>query len=359
MTMWWLLSVAWAAPCPMALNASQCEVKAVAASNSKLIDEAIFTHRYFPDEAKLVAFASFPHSGNSWLRALYDSLTGYEIVECIAGPETPDFYRNNRLRSIMVKTHRSPTYKDAYPKACPIYFSSKDRKAVPPAAVLHLVRNPIDSFYSIGIARKDFDFDPKRGFWRPEQTRWLTSNLQHLEYWTVHAPSIVHKREPKEHYRFFRLRYEDALADPPLALRAIQAFLWRAHRPEERSLIGPLFNDSQLDAALATFTCANTGSGKCLTGGAEHVGAKAACLAPQWILPVSDAHTAVLDRLGYAIRSSPDCPQCREQSGRCTCSCPLELIVKHDKLYSGIVNIQGDVVLSLADLVQTTAAMMR
>lgn len=343
--------------CPLHLDNATCQYSTVAKpTESALLESGIYNHNYFPDTARLVAFASFPHSGNSWLRALIDTLTGYETVECVAAPADVHFLRQPTIRSILIKTHRSPTY----PDLCPIYFNSNDEQSVPPNAVLHLVRNPIDTFFSLGIVRKRYGFNPNTGYLWAKGNLWLDHSLQHMQYWTDSATKELFAREDESGDRVvsLRLRYEDALDDPHLTLRAIRAFMWRAHRPEHRTMLQKPFNHTLLDLSLGTYACKNLGASKCITGGSTNIGKRASCFSPPAIMTVLQYYQSTLDLLGYDVHQT-DCEECKNPTDTsCKCYCPLELTVKHDKLYSGIVGPDRTVVKSLKQLVEETEPLM-
>lgn len=149
---------------------------------------------------------------------------------------------------------------------------------MPSYPTLSCIRNPLDTS-SLGVLRKSDAFDATRGYVWSVGNAWLDNCLQHMKFCWLFPVAPP--------------RYEDALEDPHLAMRAILRFLWRAHRPEERLSSKP-FNASLLDVALRKLSCRNIDNFKCLTGGLANVGKHAACFSP------------TLDLMGYDIRPSAE-----------------------------------------------------
>lgn len=324
--------------CPLSLKecAYETQPKPI---HGGLMDVAIYKPKQmFPASARLVAFSSFPHSGNSWLRALIATVTGLSTID------SNDFMKDPAARAALVKTHRSPTYMDP----CPIYHNVSDANAVDPDALLHLVRNPLDTFFSLGVLRKSNKFNPARGYVWSRWNTWLDQCLQHMKFWTE-VSWLFPVKDPSR-LTALRLRYEDALADPHLAMRAILCFLWRAHRPEERRFFEHAFNATSLNAALQQLSCRNIDNFKCLTGGLANVGKYAGCFSPSAVMNVVTHFRPTLDLMGYEIKQQDECG-CLTN---CTCYCPLQLIIKRDRPYSGVVGPNGSIIESLQQLIDTT-----
>lgn len=301
--------------CPLQLSAA-CNFTTQPKAGSSSILEIGIRSTQFPPEARLVALASFPHSGNSWLRALLGSSFGYGTIEA----------QNRDERAALVKTHRSPTYANRSPftgEPNPLYFGDQT-----PDAVVHLVRNPLDTFFSLGILRKNVPFDAQTGYVWASRTRYLDLCLQHMEYWSVEGARVSG----------LRLRYEDALDDPELTLMAIRSFLFQVHRPEDHHLLDTPVNASLFHSNVRKFACDKTQDAKCLTGGKSRVGRSASCFSPSAVLAVIRPFSSTLALFGYDIRQSTcTCPS------NCTCYCPLHLEIKHDRPYSGLYGADGTI----------------
>mmetsp|Transcript_6142 Transcript_6142/g.16003 ORF Transcript_6142/g.16003 Transcript_6142/m.16003 type:complete len:187 (-) Transcript_6142:264-824(-) len=145
-------------------------------------------------------------------------------------------------------------------------------------------------------------------------------------------------------------------SDVPYRLCSFRVSLAQAHRPKERKHDGlnAMLNATAIQAAVDYLSCEATGESKCHTGGLEWVGKSAACFGTVELLaglaPFADM---LRTRFGYDIRQQRDCATCRKYyEAKCACYCPVELVVAYDRPYSGVIDSNGDVVMSMQDLVE-------
>mmetsp|Transcript_6142 Transcript_6142/g.16002 ORF Transcript_6142/g.16002 Transcript_6142/m.16002 type:complete len:266 (-) Transcript_6142:626-1423(-) len=238
--------------CPMELNRTFCAPEDVAPLHaSKVMEEMIYNGGRLDNDANLVAFASYPHSGSSWLRGLLDSLTNLVVVE------GAKYTSDRTMRGLMTKTHRSPTYGDR----CPIDFDPSRRDALEPQAFAHLVRNPVDVLYSLTEARKDGEdvFDVSTGF-APNRYS-LRLILEHMKHWSTVAVESLYQKEVEQwdgRMLAFRVRYEDALKDPVLALKALHTWAWHVRRMSLIACVHSVFLSRRLIGRRSGSTMALT-----------------------------------------------------------------------------------------------------
>jgi hypothetical protein len=159
------------------------------------LDHVIYAYKLRVRKQQRTALASYPRSGNTWLRYLLEQATGqrcgtiYEAERVMPGPD----------EGLAVKTHMLDSYR--YSRA------------------IHLVRNPfdvLDSYYSwkgdcAGAADMSWDL-----FVEKRSRDWV----RHSRHW-LNASCDV-----------FRVRYEDLIEDPLARLGALTAWLGLEILPE-------------------------------------------------------------------------------------------------------------------------------
>lgn len=347
--------------CPqLRLNASLCDIgRLPSAHPAPNLHSATTTSQFFPSSANLVAFASYPHSGNSWLRALLGATTGAEVSPCDSLHKRPE-------RPIMVKTHRSP-FNQLSSTECEVWFGGDSprffgERFLAPDRVVHLVRNPIDVVYSVGAltSHQAENWRSDEGFQTKDfQVNAVMNNMIYWEKLALKKLTLLHNQsatDDDKKYLLFRVRYEDALEKTELVVRAIIAFLWHAHRPEERHLpaLANIVTDDQVRAVMDPLSCEATGEGKCRTGTVNNIGRMAECFNPQTTLAHYEQYTATLADFGYELKPQASCDYCAGAAPECNCLCPLESTIKHDKEYSGLIGPDGSIVMTLEEIVEET-----
>jgi hypothetical protein len=133
-----------------------------------------------------VALASFPRSGNTWVRALLEHATGQA---------TGSIYRDRVMprgpQGIAIKTHALDSR--GYTRA------------------VHVVRNPLDAIESYFHWKRDVDGRPVE--WDAHLRKSVAEWRAHTEHWLAAAcPTLL-------------VRYEDLHADGAATLRRILAWL--------------------------------------------------------------------------------------------------------------------------------------
>ncbi len=152
--------------------------------------------------------ATFPRSGNSWMRLLIEELTDVSTCTVYKHRNRPlielapikAFYRLKEERRppqkgdlVVVKTH--------YP-----YLSQSNGDKHPYSKTIRIVRNPIDTFYSFMV------WNEKHEGRKPKPTQMIKEMVKSWrtfqEYWD--------KME-----NVYTIRYEDLIEDPFNALKAV------------------------------------------------------------------------------------------------------------------------------------------
>jgi hypothetical protein len=146
-----------------------------------------------------VALASFPRSGNTWVRFLLENATGE-----LTGNSSD---RNARIlarpkEGLVIKTHRRDSHR--YTRA------------------IHLVRNPFDVVDSYYAWKASLGWSWKYGELSWDEFVKLTVPLwrQHTRHWLDAAPAT------------FRIRYEDCLSDPVGHFGSLLEWLERPVSPQ-------------------------------------------------------------------------------------------------------------------------------
>jgi hypothetical protein len=139
---------------------------------------------------KRVALASYPRSGNTWLRLLIEEATGLKSGTIYGGNEI--IRRDSE--GVVIKTHGWDMYKYTH--------------------AIHLLRNPFDVCTSYYHYSKDF-YEKKELDWDLFIRKTINEWHKHSVRWMRAANKMpVH-----------RLRYEDLLAKPERELEAIMEWM--------------------------------------------------------------------------------------------------------------------------------------
>lgn len=151
-----------------------------------------------PAEPPSIALASYPRSGNTWLRALLETATGTESGSRY-GDGDP-FLKRSKVGCV-IKTHERECYT----------FDG----------AIHLVRHPYDCMWSYYCFQQDFGNGggcqlPWDEYVHLEALRWR----DHTRHW-LDAP-----------YQTLVVRYEDLRDKPLITLSACVAYLGREVAPE-------------------------------------------------------------------------------------------------------------------------------
>ncbi|MEM1126727.1 MAG: sulfotransferase domain-containing protein [Bacteroidota bacterium] len=142
------------------------------------------------------ALASFPRSGNTWVRSLIEALTG-ESTGSVYG--AGDRVMRRDREGVVIKTH--------------------ERDAFRYARAIHLVRNPFDAVESLYHYHRDVE--GRAVDWAHYVTYWGLKWGLNTRYWILtELPTI-------------RVRYEDLNASPAAELRRIADWLGLGCTDEE------------------------------------------------------------------------------------------------------------------------------
>ena len=203
------------------------------------------------------ALASYPRSGNTWLRFLLESSTG---LEC------GTIYREESImdrpdRGLAIKTHRPDSFK--YSRA------------------VHLVRHPLDVLDSYFRWKRDYARQTAR-YWERFARFRIAQWARHTEHW-LGAP-----------YPTFLLRYEDLLVDPEGWLTELVAWLGCA---ADEGAIRKAVKESSLERLRekvpekeAKLFFRRGGAGKSLER-----------YSPELLASIEEEAAAAMARLGYAV----------------------------------------------------------
>jgi hypothetical protein len=152
------------------------------------IDRVVYAYKLRIRGEQRTALASYPRSGNTWLRRLLEEATGqscgtiYEAETILPAPDA----------GLAIKTHMRDAYR--YSRA------------------IHLVRHPLDVLESYYCWKRDCaggkDMEWER-FIDKRSAAWV----RHTRYWMGVSCDV------------FRLRYEDLVADPFGRLQALIQWL--------------------------------------------------------------------------------------------------------------------------------------
>jgi hypothetical protein len=140
-----------------------------------------------------VALASYPRSGNTWVRYLLEAATGETC-----GSVHKDRIMPRGSDGIAIKTHKHDS--DQYARA------------------IHLVRNPFDAIESHFHWKRDIGGDLERQ-WDAHVNEAVGAWKSHTEHWLAAACPVL------------RVRYEDLHVDTAGELRRILRFLERRVDP--------------------------------------------------------------------------------------------------------------------------------
>jgi hypothetical protein len=152
------------------------------------MSRVVYAYKFKVRGEQRTALASFPRSGNTWLRRLLEEATGqtcgtiYEAETILPAPDT----------GLAIKTHMRDAHR--YTRA------------------IHLVRHPLDAIESYYYWKRDC-WGGKDMSWERFVDQRSAAWVGHTRYW-MDVP-----------YDVVRLRYEDLLADPCEPLRALTQWL--------------------------------------------------------------------------------------------------------------------------------------
>jgi hypothetical protein len=142
-----------------------------------------------------VALASFPRSGNTWLRFMLEAATG-ELTGNASDREARVLRRAKE--GLVIKTHRRDSHRYTH--------------------AIHLVRSPFDVVDSFFDWKKSLGWAGKHG----EQS-WNEFVQRIIPVWVLHTRHWLDTSTPG-----FLIRYEDCLREPAPQFRALLTWLDRA-----------------------------------------------------------------------------------------------------------------------------------
>ena len=268
---------------------------------------------------RLTWLASYPKSGNTWVRAFLASYdrdqlpewsewetwhgagTGafYEALGLEASDLTrqeafelrPDMYRavaHGAGREVLVKVHdafqRTPLGRDLFPQAVT-------------QCALYLVRNPLDVAVS-WAHHAAVSFDDAVEFVCDDHATFMSHSQlpQKLGSWSHHITSWLDQKELRIHLS----RYEDLLAHPAEHFGALVAASGRTLEPARlaRALAATEFGQLQAMEARFGFVDRPMGAAQFFRQG--KAGGWRAVLSQAQVDRIRGAHHVVMDRLGYS-----------------------------------------------------------
>lgn len=146
-----------------------------------------FVYRFLPKHGR-IALASYPRSGNTWMRVLLESATGQL---------TGSIYKNDGINSreshgVVIKTHAKDSFR--YNKA------------------VVLVRNPFDSIDSYFALKRNY-FNDSEIEWEDHVHQAVIDLRQHTLHWKQASCRVLF------------LRYEDLKTEPSARLREVCDFI--------------------------------------------------------------------------------------------------------------------------------------
>jgi hypothetical protein len=135
---------------------------------------------------KRTALASFPRSGNTWLRFMIEEATGLP-----SGSIYPDRVLPRSSHGVVIKTHALDSF--CYTHA------------------VHLIRNPFDAVPSFFHWRREI---------AGEIVPWEEHISESIRDWRLHTEHWLAVKKP-----VLRIKYEDLLEDPERELREVLTWL--------------------------------------------------------------------------------------------------------------------------------------
>lgn len=168
--------------------------------------------------------ASFPRTGNSWLRSLVEKAIGYGTSSMYCDTRLAFRWECESNNRFLMKTHYPHKFDSAAQLAVSEARSIRWRKY---DRCIYLVRNPFDAFMSYFMyqrakgnhVQKARHF-PHAFFQKAQVSRMLARFKTHWHYWMAEAqlPNLV-------------LRYEDLKRDPLCSMLKVYLFLLSAPSP--------------------------------------------------------------------------------------------------------------------------------
>jgi len=134
-----------------------------------------------------VALASFPRSGNTWVRFLIEEATGE-----LSGSVYNDRIMPRSREGVVIKTHELDSYRYTH--------------------AIHLLRNPFDAIESYFYWKRDVGGN--------DRITWNEHVEQSVLEWRAHTQHWLQVRYPT-----YRLRYEDLHGDTIGQLRSLLSWL--------------------------------------------------------------------------------------------------------------------------------------
>lgn len=162
-------------------------------------------------DGKRVALASFPRSGNTWLRYMVEEATGI-----LSGSIYRDKILQRGSEGVVIKTHDLDAFRYTH--------------------AIHLIRNPFDAILSYFHYKRDF---------KGKDIEWTKHVKESVERWHLHTEHWLAVNIP-----VFQLRYEDLLTDPKK--RLAEVLLWRGFDISENN-IANVVSQARLENMRETF----------------------------------------------------------------------------------------------------------
>lgn len=224
------------------------------------LEQSVYAVKLKVLKQERTALASYPRSGNTWLRFLLESSTGMKCGTIY--PEESIMDRPDR--GIAIKTHRPDSFK--YSRA------------------IHLVRHPLDVLDSYFRWKRDYAHQTAQ-YWERFAGFRIAQWVRHTEHWLA-VP-----------YETFLLRYEDLLMDPEGWLTELLTWLGNG---VDRETIRKAVGESNLDRLRekvpereARLFFRRGGAGKSLDR-----------YSPELLAVIGETAAVTMKKLGYAL---PDC----------------------------------------------------